>query len=1777
MPLIGRENLINQLCARSGLQGTQLNAYRASLNMKSDRELDALLTEQLSSNNPEVGDNFSRSGTEQLKPSVDYGNNFSPLSEGYHQISEQQMLDLGEGYYLKVTMYEREKSPQYYYETGVYKKVNGELTSLSVSKSNGRTEIDNHLIKNFGINYNSLIKENLSYNYDKNTFSLGIDTKKNGGTAEVQGAENVEDTEGVESANPTIGTFEIPEGEDWKTTSRRFATLFVKSMFDEIINEFRTIVTQMGALDFGTWREIFGIPVQWISDLIGGEDQGLITATTFKKIERLEQRRDEIVNQLESRIDQPENFAFIFNEIMGGSMGYRDDIFDDLRKMIQENDQVDYETKYQDCVAKFKELYPDNKITKELEGWEDSKEWQQTIDKIGDIVVMILMTEGIGAGVRAVGKEILESIAKKNYKNVLAKFATQFIPAATVSSATMGAWEGSKTFVNGLTNSEELSLDEIISRTIESTWEGVKMGAEMATLEFVAIGPIVKRLSPVMNKMTGATSKVTKMLEDGGGTVSMSDVMQAYSEAASTLRGKLVTEGTHALVATPIMTTAFSITDFNENEYRQALLQQAKTSEEKEEIEKMDTTDLFLSFTKEQFKGLTTIEGVGLLFRRLQAGRIARDAVKPEQANILNAELREKKEGGKTVYEIVGSDGKTLSLNDGKTSKFSFSSIEDATSAYTAMCVTIMSSLRESTENSDIGVSEIMRLVEEGKLLAEIVESLAQGNGNVVLNESFIKDCEKLSKNEKYVKNYKEGTDHSKVLNETPPGEVVEIGQQLYINNNGTLETVNLSKEKYTELFPPGKRFYINQSNSKNAGNCWFLSAGLNIYQNPATRIEILRNFRQEGNDVYVTLPDSKFEYKFENGNLPSSNQVLSNSPLWMNMMEYVGAFTRKMEGVSAEDRIDEREPFVENGNNETGTGKPVFNLTKYAKNNMYFGGLTNLYAGNLEDGFGLFTGETDIEVIDLPETLSKTDRKQQQEKVKETLKKYEGVKDVNINIGLGNHACAISRIEDGKVYIVDPYYGVEEQVYSFDEVAKDCRTLAIRKSGGEGTTTAGKIKASPIEPVAIPIENKNNGTPVRDAYKNNSYPYFKHDELNTYYEFSEESGASTLRKETLPNDQQIIEASQSSPPYGTVAGTSTLDQTIITSELNQCVALAVVDKANNKQSLIHIFPGQSVESNKKIIEYIVSQSKPEDIELSVVSGFTESASSTVQFVLDAVKELLPDTEVNLYNFEKDCGTVILKDGELSCCGGNSVYEARDNIIKNPESNIVYATNSTEIKNESSTANTSAESGIERKQTGENAPAAKIFTQADIDRMRAEGQKISVKEDGSIFRFNPVTKNTEYLGIHADSKSKNVGNPFQSDNEGLKSKNADVFRLREKYSDILSKKASELLVEVGKNKKNEPIYELTEEAKSILKDMAVDIRKLSLENDPEILIIMRELGLISDHSAITDKNGEPLDIAHRAKGIQSTVDKIKNALADNIDGTLEDALDDIRDGVGTRTVNSILENYSEYPDVQKAIKKGDMKEAVNLAIEHESKQVFDALMRYLNSVKDGTNKVEIIRISNYMGKNGIPYFTERQLHLLKVKADELGVNLPIIERPSTPEEIAEAERIKKETGEKKKYTTQTRYSGYTALQINFRVKETGMIYEWQYRNALVNEFAEGEHVPYDLRTGKDVIGGNKKLEPLYKPIKELLSDEKMSDDDYKEYESYLTKYYEYIRMLELGFKDAKKPELPPKFDIRLSGDNLILLHEMTDKVKKTPDKADEYYEEYLNKLKQERF
>ena len=352
---------------------------------------------------------------------------------------------------------------------------------------------------------------------------------------------------------------------------------------------------------------------------------------------------------------------------------------------------------------------------------------------------------------------------------------------------------------------------------------------------------------------------------------------------------------------------------------------------------------------------------------------------------------------------------------------------------------------------------------------------------------------------------------------------------------------------------------------------------------------------------------------------------------------------------------------------------------------------------------------------------------------------------------------------------------------------------------------------------------------------------------------------------------------------------------------------------------------------------------------------------------------------------------------------------------------------------------------------------------------------------------------------------------------------------------------------------------------------------------------------------------------HRIKGEASTHDKVANFIKDAIKEeqkakekgeeytpkTLLSAFKDVRDKYACRTVFE-LGDFTKHPEVKVLIAQAKtlasegkpelaaakMHEAEFKAAELQSEPVRLQILEAMRRAKEEGKDLKAVRISNYYSENGIPIFTPEQMESLKLEAAQMGIDVEFIRLakeidPKATTEFVDGASTKKQP------------SGYTALQINFETK-TGEVIEWQYRGELVNEFAEAEHLPYDLRTGKHPWKQIPELKALYEPIADLLQEKVMPKYAYKQLNRYFTDYYTHLRRLELGF-ESEEPRLSDyekwtakdengveqrysfKFDSRLEAKNLMELHHFAEGIKDgliTPERAlEEFNMKVFNQTK----
>ena len=103
--------------------------------------------------------------------------------------------------------------------------------------------------------------------------------------------------------------------------------------------------------------------------------------------------------------------------------------------------------------------------------------------------------------------------------------------------------------------------------------------------------------------------------------------------------------------------------------------------------------------------------------------------------------------------------------------------------------------------------------------------------------------------------------------------------------------------------------------------------------------------------------------------------------------------------------------------------------------------------------------------------------------------------------------------------------------------------------------------------------------------------------------------------------------------------------------------------------------------------------------------------------------------------------------------------------------------------------------------------------------------------------------------------------------------------------------------------------------------------------------------------------------------------------------------------------------------------------------------------------------------------------------------------------------------------------------------------------ELQVRGTMVHEFAEVEHIPYDIRQGK--ITPDHKDYAKYKDIMDAIK--KMDDKSFDAYNEYLTDTYRWLRLNELGIS-SQTPRLTYRLQTEAGGVSEYITQEIVDKL-----------------------
>lgn len=176
--------------------------------------------------------------------------------------------------------------------------------------------------------------------------------------------------------------------------------------------------------------------------------------------------------------------------------------------------------------------------------------------------------------------------------------------------------------------------------------------------------------------------------------------------------------------------------------------------------------------------------------------------------------------------------------------------------------------------------SGVFELIKEGKLSAELLSPI---RNHTYMSDRLLGDIKKIKNNEPCVPTLPSGINLSNISKYVADGDVCSIDGKLYINNNGNAVKLNITPEKYEELFPILDRYNNYQGN---IGDCYLISALDALMDKPAGKIRLLSLIKQEGNDIVIKFPNDKASIVFKDSQVFDANGMQVSGAKGLQMFE---------------------------------------------------------------------------------------------------------------------------------------------------------------------------------------------------------------------------------------------------------------------------------------------------------------------------------------------------------------------------------------------------------------------------------------------------------------------------------------------------------------------------------------------------------------------------------------------------------------------------------------------------------------------------------------------------------------------------------------------------------------------------------------------------------------------------------------------------------------------------------------------------------------------------
>ncbi len=179
------------------------------------------------------------------------------------------------------------------------------------------------------------------------------------------------------------------------------------------------------------------------------------------------------------------------------------------------------------------------------------------------------------------------------------------------------------------------------------------------------------------------------------------------------------------------------------------------------------------------------------------------------------------------------------------------------------------------------------------KGLCQFIRNAREDAPTAAMSENLLHAIQLENQGRTLVTNLDKSVDLSQISKHVDNGGVFSHNGKLYVNDAGQSVELNLSQEKFEELFPPVQSAFFTQGY---LGDCWFVSCLSAQMDVPKGRVELYKRFKQSGDDIIVTS-SGKADVVFKGGKCLDAPGIERGYAKGLRMIEQTTAVHRTSKG----------------------------------------------------------------------------------------------------------------------------------------------------------------------------------------------------------------------------------------------------------------------------------------------------------------------------------------------------------------------------------------------------------------------------------------------------------------------------------------------------------------------------------------------------------------------------------------------------------------------------------------------------------------------------------------------------------------------------------------------------------------------------------------------------------------------------------------------------------------------------------------------------------------